>query len=644
MKAGAAAIAAFLLAPLLHGGLTPDQFRTDLQYLVTQLPKVHVNLFWASSSSAFYAAAAQLDTDLPQLTTEQFYTRLGALVAMANDAHTRLVLDDSAATALGFNPLSIQFRVFADGIFAVSAPANQTSLNGARLLSVGSVAAADVFDLLTPVVPHANASGAKAGAEVLLSNSGVLRGIGVAPAQGSIPFTFQLRSGEQVTVALAVDNSASAPSLRASDGPIPPLLDHSGENYWSAYWADSRTLYVRYAACVEMPNRRVATFTANTLDLIDSNPVDTVVVDLRADGGGYENVTIPLTAGLIQRINALRVNPRFRVYALADGGTESAAFNTVADLRFSVVPSGMTILGPAGATAVSAIQVGEPTGGRPAYCGGANSLTLPQSSLHVRYSTSCIPPFDGLPQGDSLYPDLPVDTRSTDYFARHDPVLAAALAHAVLRPAPPTGRAVVVNAASMRYETGIAPGSFASAFGSFPTGNLDVTVNGAAAQVVATTPSQINFLAPTNLAAGQATVEVRVQAGLVSEGRFEVTTAGPGLFVLNPADNRQAGAILNQDNAVNGSSTPAARGTVLQIFATGNGPLDASNAAPVTVWIANHPAEVLYSGPAPGIPGLWQINARVPADSTINQETPVFISAEGYVSNAVTIFVAGPPS
>src|ERR1041385_4129902 len=171
-----------LLAAPSFGGLSQDQLRSDLRYLVAQLPKVHVNLFYASSSAAFYAAAAQLEMDIPKLSNEQFYTRLGALVAMANDAHTRLVLSGSVAAGLGFNTLPIEFRVFADGIFVVAAPANRAVWNGARLVRVGDVAAADVYDLLTPVVPHANTSGARFGVPSLLSNSGVLRGIGAGPS------------------------------------------------------------------------------------------------------------------------------------------------------------------------------------------------------------------------------------------------------------------------------------------------------------------------------------------------------------------------------------------------------------------------------------------------------------------------------
>jgi uncharacterized protein (TIGR03437 family) len=61
----------------------------------------------------------------------------------------------------------------------------------------------------------------------------------------------------------------------------------------------------------------------------------------------------------------------------------------------------------------------------------------------------------------------------------------------------------------------------------------------------------------------------------------------------------------------------------------------------VNVWIANRPAEILYSGPAPPYSGLWQINARIPEDTAIEKQIPVFVSLDGRVSNAVTVFVSG---
>ena len=629
------------LAGSSYGSLTQEQLRADLQYVVKWLPSVHPNLFFSTPSTDFFAAAAQLDADIPGLSTEQFYTRLGALVAMINDSHTRLVLENSTAAALGFVRLPIEFQSLDDGLFVVSAPAAQAFLNGARLIRVGGLAAEDVVTRLQPEVAHTNVSGLRFGVASILSNGGVLRGIGAAPAEGPVSFGFQLGAGAPVTVQIAADNSGLTPALRASDGYLPPLADHAGDNYWSEYWALARTVYVRYAQCVEMPARSSSAFAADTLALIDRNPVDTIIVDLRADGGGSENVTLPLVTGILRRIGALRANPKFQIYTLIDGGTESAAMNTAVDLKYPVVPPTMTILGPAGSRGADTILAGEPTGGHPAYYGGGGQLILPQSHLSLRYSTGYTPPFAGIPVRDAIYPDLPVAPRSTDYFARHDPVVAAALAQALPPPAAPAGPAVVVNSASLRPETGIAAGSLASAFGSFSSGNVTLTVNGESAQLLAATAGQLNFVIPAGTLEGLATLEVRAGVDVISQGQFQVTPAGPGLFVTDEAARSQPGAILNQDYTLNTVATPAPRGAVAQIFATGSESADATAPLPVSVWIANRPAEVLYSGIAPGFPGLWQINVRIPDDPAIQQQVPVFIAADRYVSNGVTIFV-GP--
>jgi uncharacterized protein (TIGR03437 family) len=293
----------------------------------------------------------------------------------------------------------------------------------------------------------------------------------------------------------------------------------------------------------------------------------------------------------------------------------------------------MQILGPPGSPGVNATLVGEPTGGKPSGYGAVKGLTLPQSRLYLQYPTAYFPLLGGIPDRDSLYPDVAVNVRSTDYFARHDSILAAALTHASGPPLAPSGRATVVNSASFRYETGIAPGSFVSAFGTFPEGDLKLTVNGVTARLVAVTPAQLVFVVPLETPPGPATLQVRVGGDLISDGQFDVTAAGPGLFVANPADAAQPGAVLNPDNALNSADSPAPRGSVIQIFATGYCP-------EVSAWIANRPAEVLYSGAAPGIPGLWQINVRIPDDPGIAKQVPVFIAAQGFVSNGVTVYLA----
>ena len=170
-------------------------------------------------------------------------------------------------------------------------------------------------------------------------------------------------------------------------------------------------------------------------------------------------------------------------------------------------------------------------------------------------------------------PDVPITTRSTDFLARYDPTFAAILGRMRGVPPAPSGNVITVNGASFRTDQGIAPGSFATAFGSFSQTPDQVTVNGVAGRFVAGSTSQVNFIVPASISPGTATISVRAGGLELANGQAAISAVGPGIFVLNGADPSQPGAVENQDNSVNSSSNPAARASVVQIFATGYGQL-----------------------------------------------------------------------
>jgi uncharacterized protein (TIGR03437 family) len=113
-------------------------------------------------------------------------------------------------------------------------------------------------------------------------------------------------------------------------------------------------------------------------------------------------------------------------------------------------------------------------------------------------------------------------------------------------------------------------------------------------------------------------------------------------------------AILNQD----GHSAPAQRGTVIQLFGSANGFFfDSADQEPVLrfrppasglplyyttslpeVLIGEVPGEVLFSGLAPGLEGVWQINVRIP-DGVSPGKIPVTIFYEGGALRSVDLSV-----
>jgi hypothetical protein len=109
------------------------------------------------------------------------------------------------------------------------------------------------------------------------------------------------------------------------------------------------------------------------------------------------------------------------------GPTFSSGMDDAMDLKQPVPPEVAAAFPTADFTQLMRI-VGEPTGGKPAEYGEVKSFTLPGSQVVGQYSTKYFPNPDFIPGLPSFMPDIPVSLRSTDYFARHDPAMAAILA------------------------------------------------------------------------------------------------------------------------------------------------------------------------------------------------------------------------
>ncbi len=236
---------------------------------------------------------------------------------------------------------------------------------------------------------------------------------------------------------------------------------------------------------------------------------------------------------------------------------------------------------------------------------------------------------------------------------------------------PPT-LAAVTNAAS--FSPGpVAPGEIVTLFGAAigPTnlaklqltesGKLDTTVSdtqvlfdGFLAPVVYTSSGQVSVIVPYEVA-GNSTANVQVQyLGVRSNTLMvRVIESAPGIFTL---DSSGQGAILNEDSSINSSGNGAEPGSVVSIFATGEGQTDPGGVdgvvtgdllrkprLGVTVQIGGQNADVLYAGAAPGQPaGLLQVNARVPANVARGSAAPVAVTV-GNASSQAGVTVAIKP-
>ncbi|HLX44296.1 MAG TPA: SBBP repeat-containing protein [Bryobacteraceae bacterium] len=161
---------------------------------------------------------------------------------------------------------------------------------------------------------------------------------------------------------------------------------------------------------------------------------------------------------------------------------------------------------------------------------------------------------------------------------------------------------------------------------------VQVLVGGTPAPLTYVSATQINAVAPYEIAANVGgTVPVQVVYNSVPGTVLNASVIATSPGIINFDDGNGQGAIVNNDGSLNSANNPAARGSLISIYATGEGQTnpagidgrlanDTLDALPrpvasVGVTIAGVPCDIKYAGTAPGgVAGFLQVNVIVPTN------------------------------
>jgi uncharacterized protein (TIGR03437 family) len=248
-------------------------------------------------------------------------------------------------------------------------------------------------------------------------------------------------------------------------------------------------------------------------------------------------------------------------------------------------------------------------------------------------------------------------------------------ANFVIGPAPLLKNNSAVSAANPSGGATASPGSVVSLYGAnlagqieqavaFPLpntlGGVIVTVGGTVVPLYFVSAGQINFQVPYGVTT-TGNLSLTVSQGALGSSAIALPMArvSPGLFSTNQQGTGQ-GAIRIANSATIAApvgafsdSHPVQAGDVIEIYCTGLGavtgnpmagaaatssPLQTTTVQPA-VTIGGKPAQVGFSGLAPGSAGLYQVNATIPTGVTAGNAAPVVLTIAGVQSNTVTIAV-----
>jgi len=323
-------------------------------------------------------------------------TALMAAVARLKDGHTRLEPVDIDAFA---NWIPLRFYEFDDGVHVTVAAEQYADLIGYHLISVDGTPVRDVMAMVATATSGDNTFQVSEGAAALLSNAGLLAGLGVmTKPNGSITLGFEEHDGTQVTRTIATAKSWYSVNYRNWGelfGPPfepfdvyktpfqngkSPLAYREPPNesdapfmasrmpFWARSNLDETILTFQFNYFAEIGELSWDEFRGQMWGILDRTQPERFIIDLRYNFGG--------DGGMVRAfMNELMARPEYangdRLVVLTGRQTFSAAVMLVAELK----------------NHTDAVFVGEPAGAPLNHYGDPTSVTLPSGRLELVVST-----------------------------------------------------------------------------------------------------------------------------------------------------------------------------------------------------------------------------------------------------------------
>jgi hypothetical protein len=393
-------------------------WRADLAFLKSEMPKRHANLFHHMSSAQFDSALASIDSRLATLGRDGIIVELQKLAALIGDGHSNV--GPWRDSVIAFHTLPVALYWFDDGLIVRSADSAHADLIGAKVIAIGLTPIDSAVARVRPLISHDNEMGIRAFTPFFLVMPEILKATGISPDVNRVRMEVE-KGGKRRSVTLSA--SGLFPMLTgdadkswlarqgwsdARNGAPPALwLSDPLNLYWFTYLETEKALYAQINTIQQKSGDSLNAFMRRAIAFADSAGAEKFIVDLRLNGGGNGSFNKQILLPLIKS----RYDVPGRLYVLTGRRTWSAAQMLVTELqKYS-----------------NATFVGEPTASRGNHYGDSYRIVLPNSRITFRVSTLWHQYLDSRDKRDMIAPQIPVALSFNDYAAGRDPVLVAAL-------------------------------------------------------------------------------------------------------------------------------------------------------------------------------------------------------------------------
>lgn len=375
----------------------------DINFLATELPKRHKNLFFQKNKVDFLKEIECLKINIELFSDYEIKLQIAKLVASIKDAHTYVPLQINII-------LPLELYWFSGGLYVITAPFEYNKILHCKIVKVNKVEIKEVLYILSSIISYENETYLKSQLPKYFPAIELLYDLGLVNDIDSLELTFEDKD-EKVSVIevkpLRLKEWREKLILINNDlihnCEIPLYRRNMDKYYWFEYLDTSKTVYFKYNACRDMLPIDVVTFCNGLIEFIEKPKVVSLIIDLRNNFGGNSSLLAPFM-NYVKHCD--KINRKNKLFVIIGRETFSSALLNAYFLKQNT----------------SAIFLGEPTGGKPNCYGELQKLTLKNSGLTVCYSTKYykIIEDDALP---SLLPDVNIALTIQNYVNNEDPCL-----------------------------------------------------------------------------------------------------------------------------------------------------------------------------------------------------------------------------
>lgn len=381
-------------------------WKTDLDYLRKELSEKHFNFFTVKSKEYFEAGIDAIKKDCDNLTDVQVAIKTQQLIAQFGDSHTMLhfnqLLDKDKIL-----PLHLLWT--SDGLHVLHTTKSNEEILGCKISAINNVPIATVADSLSTLLTIDNQAMVKSMAPQFIPSVQLLEYFGFMQS-GEVVLT--LEDNKSYTLKPEIIDQSNVASFKPES--VSFCIANQKVFFTDSYFSDSKIYYILYNKCWGKESEllygdkdRAASlpsfneFGDKAFDVLNGNPIDKIIFDMRFNGGGNSAPGSDFIKRLAEYLNK---HPDVKTYVVIGRNTFSSAILNSMDFK----------------KMTNAVFVGEETAGKPNHFGEVKSIQLPGSGLQVGYSSNY---FKNTEEDIStLKPDVQIEMSFSDFTKGIDPV------------------------------------------------------------------------------------------------------------------------------------------------------------------------------------------------------------------------------